>query len=299
MAEAAGSAPVRTPWERPEILHDPAGPAPKGDLQRRLTWPERLANLGAVRKLSILVTLAGLWQGYALWLHSPLLFPTFSAMADAWWGALIDGVLIQRALVSLRVLLLGYFAGVGAAAVLTFAASSTRIGSDLLETLTAMFNPLPAIALLPLALLWFGLGNASILFVLVHAVLWPVALNAYGGILAVSPTVRMVGRNYGLKGPRFVARILLPGAFGSLLTGLKIGWAFAWRTLIAAELVFGVASGSGGLGWYIYENKNALEIPSVFAGLFTVILIGIAVENLVFRWIENRTVRRWGMQAGT
>jgi NitT/TauT family transport system permease protein len=91
-------------------------------------------------------------------------------------------------------------------------------------------------------------------------------------------------------------KLLIPAAFPSILTGLKIGWAFAWRTLIAAELVFGVSAGQGGLGWFIYENKNQLEIPSVFAGLFCVILIGLAVENLIFRNIEMRTVRRWGMQ---
>jgi NitT/TauT family transport system permease protein len=107
----------------------------------------------------------------------------------------------------------------------------------------------------------------------------------------------MVGRNYGLSGLRYVFQLLIPAAFPSILTGLKIGWAFAWRTLIAAELVFGVSSGSGGLGWFIYENKNQLEIPSVFAGLFTVIVIGLLVENVVFRSIETRTVRRWGMQS--
>jgi NitT/TauT family transport system permease protein len=160
-----------------------------------------------------------------------------------------------------------------------------------------MFNPLPAIALLPLALLWFGLGSGSLIFVLVHAVLWPVALNTHSGFLAVSTTQRMVGRNYGLSGFRYVAKILIPAAFPSILAGLKSGWAFAWRTLIAAELVFGVSSGTGGLGWFIYENKNQLEIPSVFAGLLTVILIGLAVENLIFRNIENHTVRKWGMQS--
>ena len=89
----------------------------------------------------------------------------------------------------------------------------------------------------------------------------------------------------------------IPAAFPSILTGLKIRWAFAWRTLIAAELVFGVSSGKGGLGWYIYENKNMLEIPAVFARLFTVILIGLLVENLLFRNVEKDTVRRWGMQS--
>jgi NitT/TauT family transport system permease protein len=173
----------------------------------------------------------------------------------------------------------------------------SRIGNDLLETLTSAFNPLPAIALLPLAFLWFGLGDVSIIFVLVHSVLWAVALNTHSGFKSVSNTLRMVGRNYGLKGPRFIAKILVPAAFPSIVTGLKIGWAFAWRTLIAAELVFGVSSGQGGLGWFIYESKNMLEIPTMFAGLLTVIIIGLVVENLIFRNVEAVTVRRWGMQS--
>jgi len=90
--------------------------------------------------------------------------------------------------------------------------------------------------------------------------------------------------------------ILVPAAFPAILTGLKIGWAFAWRTLIAAELVFGVSSGSGGLGWYIFENRNQLETANVFAGLFTVILIGLLVEGVVFRSLEHSTGRKWGMQ---
>src|SRR5436309_77894 len=114
---------------------------------------------------------------------------------------------------------------------------------------------------------------------------------------AVSNTLRLVGRNYGLRGLPYVARILIPAAFGSILTGLKIGWAFAWRTLIAAELVFGVSSGQGGLGWSIFENRNLLDIPAVFAGLLTVIVIGLIVENLIFRTIERNTVQKWGTQS--
>jgi NitT/TauT family transport system permease protein len=155
---------------------------------------------------------------------------------------------------------------------------------------------LPAIALLPLSLLWFGLGQGSLIFVLVHSVLWALALNTYSGFLGVSETQRMAGRNYGLKGLRFVWYILIPAALPSILSGLKIGWAFAWRTLIAAELVFGAQSGKGGLGWYIYQNRNELYTDKVFAGLIAVILIGLLVENLLFNNIERLTVKRWGMQ---
>ena len=177
---------------------------------------------------------------------------------------------------------------------LTTLAVSTQFGRDLLSTLTSMFNPLPAIALLPLALLWFGLGEGSLVFVLVHSVLWPLALATLAGFQGVPEVLRMAGRNVGLRGLRYVALILVPSALPAILSGLKIAWAFAWRTLIAAELVFGASSGQGGLGWYVFQNRNELYTDRVFAGLICVIVIGLAVEGLVFSTLERLTVRRWG-----
>ena len=266
------------------------------EVMRRLPLGERLWNSGFVRKTLFLVLLGLVWEGYARWLDNPLLFPTLSETLQSGWEQVLNGVLPARAWTSIRILVMGYAAGIVLAAALTIVAIGTRVGTDILETMTAMFNPLPAIALLPLALIWFGLGTGSLVFVLIHSVLWAVALNTHAGFLGVSQTLRMVGRNYELRGLRYVWLILIPAAFPSILTGLKVGWAFAWRTLIAAELVFGVSSGKGGLGWFIFENRNVLDIPAVFAGLLTVILIGLAVENLVFRTIERRTVRRWGVQ---
>src|SRR5438093_7120859 len=117
---------------------------------------------------------------------------------------------------------MGYAAGIVLAAIFTILAISTRIGTDFLETITAMFNPLPAIALLPLALIWFGLGIPSLVFVIVHSVLWAVALNTLSGFRSVPETLRMSGRNFGLKGARYVGLILIPAAFPSILAGLKI-----------------------------------------------------------------------------
>jgi NitT/TauT family transport system permease protein len=267
-----------------------------GVVQKPLTRWESLFGNATLRKTVLLVVLALVWEIGARQVDNELVFPTFSATVRAFWTAIRNGVLPQRTGYSLRVLLQGYGAGLALAALLTAAATATRLGSDLLELLTSMLNPLPSIALLPLAMLWFGLGNASLVFVLVHAVLWSVALNTHAGFRGVSQTLRMVGRNYGLSGARYVTKILVPAALPGILTGLKIGWAFAWRTLIAAELVFGVSSGSGGLGWFIFENKNQLETASVFAGLLTVILIGLGVENLIFRTIERATIHRWGME---
>jgi len=290
-ARRAGRVP---PW-RPEYERAVTSTGPIGDVARPLSLWERLSNVTALRRLLVLVLFAAAWQGAAVWQNNPLMFPTFTATATALWDGVWNDGLLSMAWVSLAVLLKGYAVAVVLAVVLTSFAVSTRIGNDVLSTLTSMFNPLPAIALLPIAMLWFGLGSVSLTFVLVHAVLWPLALNTHAGFTGVPETLRMAGRNYGLTGVRYVVTILIPAAFPAILTGLKVGWAFAWRTLIAAELVFGVSSGKGGLGWFIFQNRNELYIDKVFAGLVTVILIGLVVENLVFRWIEARTVRTWGM----
>jgi NitT/TauT family transport system permease protein len=266
------------------------------DVQRKLPLPERLLANAAVRRVLLLACLVVVWELYALHVNNSLLFPRFTETLAALWNAIFHGPLLDRMATSLRVLLMGYGIGIVLAGILVTFAVSTAIGQDLLTSLTAMFNPLPAIALLPLAMLWFGLGQGSLIFVIVHSVLWAVALNALSGFTSVNETLRMSGQNYGLRGVRYVMLILIPAALPSILAGLRIGWAFAWRTLIAAELVFGATSRSGGLGWFIYENRNELETPSVFAGLFVVIIIGLLVESVILRFIESRTVRRWGMQ---
>jgi NitT/TauT family transport system permease protein len=285
------------PPTRPERVISLDAMGAVGDVARPLTPVERIMNITAVRRLFVLIVLAVAWEGYARFADNPLLFPSLTDTVEAFWEAAARGPLIERTLTSLQVLAAGYALGLAIAAVFTTVAVSTRVGTDFLSTLTAMFNPLPAIALLPLALLWFGLGAKSLIFVIIHSVLWAVALNTHSGFSSVSPTLRMAGMNCGLRGLRYVALLLVPAAFPSILTGLKIGWAFAWRTLIAAELVFGASSRSGGLGWFIFENRNQLETASVFAGLLTVILIGLFVESVIFRAIENATVQRWGMQS--
>jgi NitT/TauT family transport system permease protein len=282
--------------DRPEAFHQISENAFEV-IERPVSLWEKLYGNAALRRVVLLVVLAAVWETYARYaVNDPLLFPSFSETVEAFFADLQSGALLRAAVLSIVLLLKGYGLGLLLAILLTALANTTRIGSDLLETLTSMFHPLPSIALLPIALIWFGFSERGLIFVLIHAVLWSVALNTYAGFRGLSPTLRMVGRNYGLSTVGYITRILIPGAFPSILTGLKIGWAFAWRTLIAAELVFGTSSGSGGLGRYIYERKNELLIPEVFAGLLTVIIFGLVVENLIFKTIEKKTVRRWGME---
>ncbi len=283
---------------RPEYERAALERAVTADVARPLSLPERLSEMDPVRKLSVLLSAIVLWELYTRLGQVPqLIFPTFRDTVIALWDGFANYDLGRQIWTSLKVLAIGYAIGIAIGAVLSFLAVTTRFGSDILGTLTAMLNPLPAIALLPLALIWFGLGAKSMVFVLLHSIVWPVALNTHTGFMSVPEALRMVGRNYGLRNVRYVAKILVPAAFPSILAGLKLGWAFAWRTLIAAELVFGATAESGGLGWFIFASRNDLDIPGAFAGLLTVIVIGFLVENVIFRNVETRTVVRWGMQS--
>lgn len=289
---------VRHPLERPEFERPSIGKANTADVARPLSLAERLANMDPVRKFTVLLGAVVVWELYTRGAQiSTLIFPTFTQTITALWDGLVTYDLAAQVWASLSILLTGYVIGLAIGATLSFIAVSSRFGSDVLSTLTSMLNPLPAIALLPLALIWFGLGAKSLVFVLLHSIVWPVALNTHTGFMSVAESLRMVGRNYGLRNVRYVAKLLIPAAFPSILAGLKLGWAFAWRTLIAAELVFGAAAEGGGLGWFIFASRNELDIPSAFAGLLAVILIGFLVENVIFRNIEQRTVIRWGMQS--
>ncbi len=173
------SPPIRPEYDRalPRFVEAP--------VERRLPLPTRLWQQGWLRRGLILVALALLWEGLARWQDNDLLLPSFGATLSALFDGLATGEILERTRISLTVLAQGYILGVVLAFGLTSLAVSTQFGRDLLSTLTAMFNPLPAIALLPLALLWFGLGQGSLIFVLVHAVLWPLALNTYAGFQAV------------------------------------------------------------------------------------------------------------------
>jgi NitT/TauT family transport system permease protein len=280
---------------RPDFVVDVISKPDKSLVTKPLPVWLRLIDSDGVRRALVLLMLGLAWQAYAVVVDNDLVVPKLTDTFAALWRSTANGVLPARTWNSLQTLLVGYALGIGLGVVITTLAITTRFGSDLLATLTAMFNPLPAIALLPLALLWFGLGQGSILFVLAHSVLWPFALNTHGGYLAVSETLRMAGRNCGLAPIQYVVKVLMPAALPSIIAGLKISWAFGWRTLIAAELVFGASSSGGGVGWFIFEKRNDLKIPDVFAGLLVIVIIGLVMEGVFFRLLERHTVRKWGM----
>ncbi|MHB8619737.1 MAG: ABC transporter permease [Chloroflexota bacterium] len=269
---------------------DGARPVSNAPARRGLPTP--------VRRLLVVVAIVVIWQGYVKAMRvSPLLFSAPSDVLGALVAGIGNGELLSATAQTLQTLIVGMLIGCVIAVVLSGVAVSSRVGDDVLATLSSMLNPLPAIAVLPLAMLWFGLTTNALIFVIAQAVVWPLAINISMGFRTVPRTITMVASTLGLHGFRMVTDILLPAALPHIITGLKTSWAFGWRTIVAAELVFGVAGGSGGLGWFINLSRYFLRIPDVFAGLVVIAIIGMAIEGL-FSLVELRTVDRWGMRAG-
>lgn len=280
---------------RPDVEYELADTSLVGDSERPLAIWERVYKNEMARHVLVIVLLVLTWEIGARLAATPLLFPSFLETLQALKNGISSGVLVDRTVTSLEVLFYGFGISLVLALMLTIIGVFSSFGASVLTTLIAVFNPLPAIAILPLALLWFGLGTPAIVAVVVQSVVWTVAMNAYAGFQSVPQTLRMAGQNIGLRRLSYMFRILIPAAFPHLLTGIRIGWAHAWRTLIGAELVFGVAARNGGLGWYIYENRATLDTANSFAAILLLILIGFLVESAFFLEIEKRTVRRWGM----
>ncbi len=268
----------------------------------RRPWGEwlRWGRLPApIRYLLLVAALIAIWQAY--WVikdPSPLQFSGPRDAADAFWTGWQDGTLARVTWTTLRILAVGIGIGALVAIVLVAFAALSEVGEDLLRLLVSILNPLPGVAVLPLAMLWFGLTERAVIFVIANAAAWPIAIALDTGFKTVNPTIVAVGRNIGLSSRRLVTDVLAPAALPHTISGLKTAWAFGWRTIIAAELIFGVAGAEGGLGTYINNAKLFLQIPQVFAGLVTIAILGMAFE-LLFGVLERRTVVRWGMKTST
>jgi NitT/TauT family transport system permease protein len=224
---------------------------------------------------------------------SELLFPSpLDVLAQFWHSA---GDLSMRVGVTLSFIVYAMAIALFLSFLLTFLSMKSQIVASIMEMILAMMHPLPSVALLPLLIIWFGLGPLSLLIVVLNSALWPIFLNAYTGFRTVHQTYIEVGRNIGLKGLKLFWHVILPSALPYLITGFEISWARSWRAAIAVELVFGAATTSGGIGWTIYMSYFDMEAPLMVAAIFTIAMVGVLAEKLGMETLENKTILRWGM----
>ena len=250
----------------------------------------------ALRRALQFLMLIGAWEAYTRTSGvDPLIFPPPLQVGQALVEGWTSGRLAQATLTTLQLLALSLAIGMGLALIFTVLSRVSTFADDAVELFTSMLNPLPSVAMLPIALIWFGLNVNALIFVVVNAVLWPVTLALSTGFRTVNQTLVNVGRNIGLSWWRMITDVLFPAALPHTMTGIKTGLGYGWRTIIAAELVFGVSGAKSGLGNFLNDARYFLRTDEVFAGIISVALIGITLE-LVLAAIERRTIVRWGMK---
>ena len=219
------------------------------------------------------------------------LFPGPTAVAASLANLAADGRLGAAALRSLGRLAQGYGISVAAGVPLGMALGRSDLVRTTVRPLVLGLQALPSICWLPLAILWFGLSERAIVFVVVMGSLLAVAIATTDAVSAVDPVLLRAAGTLGIRRLRFVAGVLLPAALPGILTGLKLGWSFAWRALMAGELLF-VA---GGLGQLLQAGREVLDAAQVMGVMLAIVAIGVAVDRVLFRALELRVRRRWGL----
>lgn len=229
---------------------------------------------------------------------SRLVFPTIEEIAVAFVNNFTSGyagvsfwVYIAN---SMKLLLLGLVLGVVLAFVFSGLAMVSRIFFDIYNLVVAICDLLPGVALLPVVIVLFGITPGVIVFLVVHAVIWPMSRNILDGFMSVPSIYLEAGRNIGLSGMSLLFGVYIPAATSYIVSGLKVGWARAWRGLISAEMIFGIAK-CPGIGLYINQMRTNMKNAEMYATLVVIIIIGLIVQYGILEPVERCTVKRWGM----
>jgi NitT/TauT family transport system permease protein len=235
----------------------------------------------------------GVWQLLASSaLFPPVLIPSVPRVIETAWNLILSGVLFEHLFASTARLLIGFTIGSVVGIMLGLAMGfAIRIERFILPLLNLTL-PIPSIALLPLTVLWFGLGNSSVVILVAFVVSLQVTLNTWTGVKTTSGLLLRVGQSMGAPRTMIITHIVLPSALPFVLTGLRLGLARGWIGTVAGEMV---SSSNWGLGWMIFNALQFLQTATMLVGLATIGLIGYAVEKLILQPIETRTVVRWGM----
>jgi NitT/TauT family transport system permease protein len=249
------------------------------------------------RAVTAVLFLAGLiliWHIAAIsgrW--SPVLFPTPDAVASYLWSALNDGTLIDACGVTLRRLLIGYALGIAIGLPLGLLMGSSQLTEDTLGSLALGLQTLPSVCWVPLALVWFGQTESAMLFVVIMGTVWSVVIATDTGIRNLPPIYARAARTMGSEGFHKWTRVILPASLPYLISGMKQGWAFAWRSLMAAEIYVTILTGFG-LGQLLHYGRELNAMDQVIGVMLIIVVIGVLVDKLIFAPWERLLHERWG-----
>ena len=239
---------------------------------------------------------------FALWtllaelkIWPPYLFPTPWGVGESLYGGFLDHSFWIAMAVSMRRVVIGYAISVVLGMVLGLGVASNKFLEETVGGLLVSLQSLPSICWWPLALLWFGLNQNAIIFVVIMGSLLSVTLAMEDGRKQMPKIYSMAGRNLGAHGFQLFWRVLLPASLPFIVSGLKQGWAFAWRSLITAEMLYL----SLGLGQLLMMGRDLNDMSQVIAVMILIIAIGYVVDGLVFKTIERRLQHKWGLTPAT
>jgi NitT/TauT family transport system permease protein len=234
-----------------------------------------------------------LWQVFALLgPFPPKLFPGVETIFSTFVRLVGNGILPIHALSTVLRLIFGFFLGALLGVGLGIVMGRYRRAEDFFLPLVSIGNPIPGLAYAPLFVIWFGLGNIPAVLLVGFASTFPIILNTWTGVKAVKEIWIRAAQSMGARDRQLFWKIVLPGALPYILTGLRIGLARAWRVLVAVEMLTSV---SLGLGWLIFGAREFLNTDVMLAGIAVIGIVGLTLEKLVFRKLEELTVVRWGM----
>ncbi len=238
--------------------------------------------------------LVAAWQGMAWsgrW--SPVLLPSPGSVAEYLLAALADGSLLEATGVTLRRLLVGYAMGVAIGLPLGLLSSTWEVVEDTVGVLALGLQTLPSVCWIPLALLWFGQSEGAMLFVVVMGTTWSVMIATDTGARSIPTVYARAARTMGSAGFHRWTRVILPASLPFLVSGMKQGWAFAWRSLMAAEIYVTILSGFG-LGQLLHYGRELNAMEQVVAVMLVIVLIGLLADKVLFAPWERFLHRRWG-----
>ena len=240
------------------------------------------------------VFLLFLWEmAFRAKIWSPVLLPSPEQVASYLKSAAMDGTLLHATIVTMRRLLIGYFVGLVLGLPLGLLTARWNLFRDTLGTMALGLQTLPSVCWVPLALLWFGQNEAAMLFVVVMGTVWSVIIATETGVRNVPPIFRKAALTMGSKRLHIWFKVILPAALPFVVSGMKQGWAFAWRSLMAAEIFVTILTGFG-LGQLLHYGRELSAMDQVIAIMLVIVVIGLLADKIFFSPIEKFLHRRWG-----